>query len=149
MRAPDETTLFDYNEAEWAEIEAAVQAARRGPLPKEAIELLRAAARDYLAETATSPARAARGLKKKWRKLATSSERLYWEFSACCEETACEIKRKGRLTQEEKFRLQLLHNIRLHLNWTPGIAKTMARHFNDQDDKPNSRVRYQSKVLEI
>lgn len=149
MRASDTIPSFDYTQAEWSEIEAAAQAARRGPLPEKAMELIRAAAYDYLAETRTPPVRSARILKKRWQKLISSLERLHREFSACTEETACEMERKGHLTGEEKLRMQWLLNIRLHLKLAPGIAKTTACYFDNLDDRSNARVKYESKVLEV
>jgi hypothetical protein len=150
MEAPgDKVASFNYSGAEWAEIEAAAQSARKGPLRKEVAELLRTAAGDYLAETTAPPAYTARALNKKWLKLAAHSERLHQEFFACEEETLREMKRKGHLTGEEKLRMEWLNNIRWHLKLAPVIAKTTANYFYDQDDKSNRRVRYQSKVLEV
>jgi hypothetical protein len=141
---------FDYGDAEWTEIEAAVQGIRKGPLPKKARELLCVAASVYIWEMARPQhAHSARELKKKWHKIAGSSKKLYGDLSDRIEELLCEINLKGPLRGEQSTTMVYLEAISLHLSMLPTIANRAADYLENQDDKSNPRLRFQSKILEI
>jgi hypothetical protein len=150
MRAPDQTPNFDYSQAEWAEIEAAAQVIRKGPFPKKMRESLRAAACVYVSEMARAQdGQTARELKKRWQKIAGSSEKLHGDLSACMEDLLCEISRKGSRTADEKGMMTWLDAISFNLGLLPTIAERAALYFERHHDKSNPRLRFQSKILEM
>jgi hypothetical protein len=150
MRAPDQTPNFDYSQAEWAEIEAAAQVIRKGPFPKKMRDSLRAAACVYVSEMARAQdGQTARELKKRWQKIAGSSEKLHDDLSACMEDLLCEISRKGSRTADEKGMMTWLDAISFNLGLLPTIAERAAHYFERHHDKSNPRLRFQSKILEV
>jgi hypothetical protein len=148
MRGPGQVAAFEYSKTEKAEIEVAIQVLRKGPLPVVCLELLQRAACDYLFET-TTPQRVARQLKKRWKKIAASSEKFQREAVACINESLDEMARENHLTGEQKLRQVQIEWLQTPLKLLPNIARAMAQYFDEQDDKLLPRVRYQSRVLDV
>jgi hypothetical protein len=139
MRASDQVTPsnriaaeFDYSEAEWNEIEVSVQVVRCGSLPKKARELLRIAARDYLAGFAHPQRRAKSESRKKWEKIAALSAKLEQELAEC--DTSLVWPDYLSLLQTYAGALS---------EFTNQIVRPR------DDDKTSPRLTYQSKVLEV
>ncbi len=138
MNAPVEMRLFDYSEAEWAEIEISVQAVRRTSLTTKEREALRAAARHYL-----SPRRAfRRALRAEWKKIGISFEKLRPKLSTCIEQTACVDDSNPKVTE---LRLMFASMALQHLDGLIRIASVLSDNPGRGD---NPRLTYQSKVLE-
>ncbi len=129
---------FDYNEAEWAEIEASIQTAKKGVLRKSTRKALRTAAWAYISDAAERDKKSQ--LKDRWARVETLSQRLHRELSV--------IEWSGGESYDEwtKLRGYFATAGAGYVDLIGAIAKAARRHL---EKTANPRLEYQSKVLEI
>jgi hypothetical protein len=143
LGAKQDAPLFEYSQAEWSNIEAAIRAIRPddwGPLPNMVREHLVNYARIYQIEVRKSFVKD----NQDWQKIAWLSERLYEALRAISGQVVEYLK--IRLYPEKAKHFRQWPEVLLEIN---DLAENMISPILGKADRHPARMRYQSLVLDF